>query len=84
VTGFPHFDAVNFRQRRMLTVVAIAAAMVLLFPPANVTAADGATQIQFVWLVHALDGTMHTLLLTAEILSLALVGVASYRVMGAA
>ena len=69
----------NFRQRRMLTAVGFAMAVVILWPPYNVHATPGRTELRFVWLFSGIDGTIHTLLLIAEIVALALIGFVAHR-----
>jgi hypothetical protein len=70
------------RQRRMLTLVAFAIGVVLLWPPVNVPVGPTETELEYVSLFSGFDGSIDFPLLVAEILSLCLVGVISYRVVG--
>lgn len=70
------------RQRRMLTVVAIAIAVVVLWPPVNLKISSSYTELDYVSIFSDYDGSIDFPLLLAEILSLCLVGVVSNRVIG--
>lgn len=69
----------NFRQKRMLLVVALAGAAVLLWPPVDVRVTPSLTELQYVFLFSDYDGTVHVMLLIAECLALCLLGVLCYR-----
>jgi hypothetical protein len=73
---------VSRRQRRMLTVVAIAMGVVVLWPPVNLKVGATETELEYVWLFSGFDGSIHFPMLIAEILSLCLVGTIAYRVVG--
>jgi hypothetical protein len=70
------------RQRRMLTVVAFAIGVILLWPPVNVQISPTETVLDYVWVFSGFKGSIDFPLLLAEVLSLCLVGVISYRVIG--
>lgn len=71
--------AMNFRQKRMLIIVAIAMGVVLLWPPVNVRVTPSFTELQYVGLFSGYDGNIHFLLLIAECLAMSLIGLLCYR-----